>query len=339
MAPIHPGQNDPMREQLLGYLLDALDPEERQRVEDELQRNPHLQQEVELLHEALEPLEATDEEFEPPSRLAIRTSQFVMNHRRQTSAAAPLGVEIPFSPNRWSLADLTIAAGIFIAAAMLFFPAIQHSRTAARQAACQNNLRQLGVALTEYSQRNHHYFPPVPPQGNLAAAGVYAVQLHDNGFLHDPQQLLCPATEEARQGQAFRVPTAAELQAATGRKLEQLRRRMGGSYGYSLGYMTERGYQHVKNRGRSSFAIMADTPTMQSHDIASLNHGGRGQNVLYEDGHVRHLVQCLTQSCNDHIFLNDQGQMAAGVHPDDAVIGHSSASPLLRTVGYQTSGR
>src|SRR5690606_13518307 len=133
----------------------------------------------------------------------------------------------------------------------LFFPAIQQSRTAARQAACQNNLRQLGVALTEYSERNHKYFPPVPPQGNLAAAGVYAVQLLDNGLLDDPHQLLCPAIEEAQQDEPFRVPTAAELEAATGKQLEQLRRRMGGSYGYSLGYITDRGYQHVKNQGRS----------------------------------------------------------------------------------------
>jgi hypothetical protein len=228
---------------------------------------------------------------------------------------------------------LAVAAGIFIAGAMLFFPAIQHSRASARLNGCQNNLRQLGVALTEYSGLNHNYFPSVPSEGNLAAAGVYSVRLAEQGLLKDPSWLACPASEQARRGEPVRILSAAEVEAARGAALEQMRRQMGGSYGYTFGYVNERGYQNVRNRRRAHFALMADSPSLGG-DFASRNHGRAGQNVLYEDGHVRHLVQCVEQG-RDHIFLNDAGRVAAGTHPNDAVVGPSAAAPLVRKVRYQ----
>ena len=58
-----------MRERLLGYLLDALEPEERQAVEDALARDPKLQRELEVLADSLEPLEASGDDVEPPEGL------------------------------------------------------------------------------------------------------------------------------------------------------------------------------------------------------------------------------------------------------------------------------
>ena len=62
--------------------------------------------------------------------------------------------------------------------------------------------------------------------------------------------------------------------------------------------------------------------------LSSFNHGRSGQNVLFEDGHVKFLTKCTDEGCPDHIYLNDDGQPTAGVHRDDAVIGSSSAHPL-----------
>ncbi len=328
MAPIPPERNDPMRDQLLGYLLDALDTGEHEQVEQQLHRDCELQQELELMHESLEPLRANEGEFDPPAGLAGRTCQFVVEQARRHRA---LYSEPLVSASRWSLADLTVAAMVFFAAAFLFFPAIQHSRTSARLAGCQDNLRRLGVALTQYSERNGGYFPSVPTEGNLSAAGIYAVQLTGSGLLPEPHQLLCPATEHGHGRGPFQVPTPDQLQAATGTALQQLQRDMGGSYGYSLGYVNERGYQPIKNQRRETFALMADAPSVGGGSFASANHGGGGQNVLYEDGHVQHLQNCTVQACRDHIFLNEAGQMAAGVHVNDAVIGQSSTPPLLRS--------
>ena len=45
-----------MREQLIGYLLSALEPDEHQIVEAQLSRDPQLKRELELLSRSLQPL-------------------------------------------------------------------------------------------------------------------------------------------------------------------------------------------------------------------------------------------------------------------------------------------
>jgi len=116
---------------------------------------------------------------------------------------------------------------------------------------------------------------------------------------------------------------------------------MGGSYGYNLGYLLDGRYHSTDNLQRPTFALMADAPDSESvrgesvrgnsavpAQLSSLNHGRRGQNVLFEDGHVEFLKGCNAEGCPDNIFLNDRGQPTAGVHRDDAVIGPSHAHPL-----------
>ena len=49
-----------MHERLLGYLLGAIEPDERARVEELLQAVDDLRQQAELLRRGLEPLEADD---------------------------------------------------------------------------------------------------------------------------------------------------------------------------------------------------------------------------------------------------------------------------------------
>jgi hypothetical protein len=75
----------------------------------------------------------------------------------------------------------------------------------------------------------------------------------------------------------------------------------------------------TQNLHRTSFAIMADAPSSQNPSL-SLNHGGSGQNVLFEDGHVQYLTTCTAHGCQDNIFLNDEGQAEPGLHVHDAVI-------------------
>jgi len=70
-----------MREQLLGYVLGALDEDEHAQVEEALRRDPQLQREVELLHDSLDPLRAGEGAYEPPVGLAARTCQTVETHR------------------------------------------------------------------------------------------------------------------------------------------------------------------------------------------------------------------------------------------------------------------
>jgi hypothetical protein len=312
-----------MRDQLIGYLLDALEPAEHEMVEAQLRLDPHLKHELAVLARCLGPLAADRGYFEPPCGLAHRTCEFVAQQAQTT--LPPAG---GYQRSRWRLSDLVVAAGIFFAAVTLFFPAVNQSRFAARLAGCQNNLRQIGLALTSYSEAHNGYFPTVASDGRLGVAGAYASQLIDHGFLDDSQAVVCPASSLAERTGGFRVPTLEQLRQAHGQELARLQKLIGGSYGYNLGYVSNGRYQSTKNLRRPTFALMADAPTSEPPYV-SLNHGGCGQNVLFEDQHVQYLTTCNAQGCEDNIYLNDRGEMAPGVHVHDAVIGPSQARPLV----------
>jgi hypothetical protein len=320
-----------MREELVGYLIDALEPDQRAAVEAQLAVDPHLQRDLEVLRGSLTILQWDREHFDPPAGLAARTCQFVAMQANTTIAPA-----VP-SASRWRMADLVVAAGIFIAASMLFFPAIYHSRYSSQVAACENNLRRIGQALAEYSGLHNGNFPDL--SGRHSAAGVYAVKLMDQGLVSEPEWFVCPGSPLADKIHQFHIPSLKELESAPREKLVELENSMGGSYGYNLGYVGENGeYQPTKNLHRKNFAMMADAPVTGTDKPYSLNHGGWGQNVLFEDGHVDYLKTCNADGCPDNIFLNDQGRMAAGIHPNDAVIGPSAARPLITPVSDR-SGR
>ncbi len=313
-----------MRELLIGYLLDALEPAEHEVVSAQLSQDPQLRNELALLKRSLEPLAADKGHFIPPAGLAHRTCEFVAR-QTQVAPAEPVGGA---ARGRWTFADLAVAAGIFLAAATLFFPAVNQSRFAARLQNCQNNLREVGAALTNYSDAHDGYFPNPPTDGRLAVAGIYAVMLNEHGFLPNSHVLLCPASTLAEHPGDFRVPTAKELKQCHQRQLARWHQLMGGSYGYNLGYMADGQYRPTKNLHRETFAIVADAPTLQAPYFSS-NHGGCGQNVLFEDGHVQYLNACSAQGCDDNIYLNDRGEMAPGLHVHDAVIGPSEARLLI----------
>ena len=221
-----------------------------------------------------------------------------------------------------------VAAGILVAATMVFFPAVNHSRYMARLTACSNNLRELGLALGQYSSLHQEKFPEVPTAGPLATAGVYAPRLHEVGLLSNPRTVLCPASDMAEKANDFHIPTIAELNAAQGEELAKLQSTMGGSYGYNLGYLSNRGYEPTRNLHRTKFALMADAPRTDAAGRPVGPHGAAGENVLFEDGHVRYLTTSNARGHEDNIYLNDHGHIAPGVHRDDAVIAPSWAKPF-----------
>ena len=323
--------------QLLGYLLGALEEDEQLVVEEQLRRDPSLREKLVTLRKRLELCEKALEEYDPPPGLARRTCHFIAAYAEthtapqaaSTSARtlSPIGASFAGGRGSWRWTDMTMVAGICLATLFLVFPALENSRFHSRLTACQDNLRQLGLALFQYSQHHHNYFPEVPQQGTLAAAGIYAPTLIHGGYLDDNRRVVCPNTSLAADGR-FRVPTLTELESASDRELTELRSTMGGSYGYSLGYVEDGRYHPTRNLARPYFALMADVPDATYPGFQSVNHGGRGQNVLYEDGHVRFLTSPRPAPDTDDVFVNDSGLVGAGSRRDDSVIAASSAVPL-----------
>ncbi len=318
------------REQLLGYVLGALDEDEHRHVDARLRREADLRRNLESVRRSLRPLQSMRRAYEPPEGLAGRTCQMVSRHQERAAALPSLA---PCSTlPRWGhglrFADLAVAAAVCLAVTAILIPALQSSRFNAQILTCQDKLRQIGVALTQYSDRNGGYFPVVPQRGALASAGIYAPVLLDHGLLKESAQVVCPGSPLAEDRQ-FQVPPLAEVRLASDDGGQDIRRKMGGSYGYSLGYVHDGVYRPTKNRHRPTFALLADSPSAEMPELRSVNHAGKGQNVLFEDGHVSFLSSPSVPSSPDCYFTNDDGRIAAGVHPDDSVIVSSTTCPLV----------
>jgi hypothetical protein len=230
----------------------------------------------------------------------------------------------------WSLADVTIGGGVLLLIAALVTPAVFETRAASRRAACESNLRTLGAALFDYQDEHNQQLPRVEPGQN---AGMYALALVEGGYLTREEirdRLVCPESklaEDIFDGRAaIEIPSREELAAASGARLAELRKRMGGSYAYSLGYQNETGaYQQRPFTGDKQAPLLSDAPMPARRGVRSVNHGGQGQNVI--DQSMRVLFRPEAVVGGDDIFLNDEGLQAAGVSRRDSVLAPSDVGP------------
>jgi prepilin-type processing-associated H-X9-DG protein len=73
--------------------------------------------------------------------------------------------------------------------------------------------------------------------------------------------------------------------------------------------------------------VLADAPCKKRDNLQSDHHCG-GQNVFFQDGHVKFQIQStLPDSQHDAIYLNNAGEEAAGLGRNDTVLGRSEATP------------
>lgn len=378
-----------MHQDLLGYLLGALEPHEMDQVRQALRDNPELQQELEQIKALLRPLdEATDrdaaflaedgeaeqedlgESFEPPRDLISRTMAAIpeapvpgtptpqrpveLEQAGELSGRVMVPASDQSEKRPWSWWDMVFSG---LAATALFgivLPGVLQGRFEARKIACQNNLRETGIALTNYALDDpQHQLPRLAAEGNEAFAGIYSVKLHDKQLIDRMSQILCPSLDPPNT-RFLRPPTTEELQAARGQTLLVLQRLSGGSYAYNLGVMSGNRYQSPQYQGRTAFAILGDAPVPvaslpalsagsdQGSEIrralaepprmgttaVRFGHEGRGVNLLFEDGHVIFLPVGDSMMTHDHPFLNHRGDVEAGVNADDAALAPSWQPPF-----------
>ena len=324
-----------MRQQVTDYLLGHLTDSEMEAVETRLDSDAVYRRALQTARRDLNCLRRLPHEIPPPTRLAERTCDYIFDHafrvgmaarRAKGMSARPISHH---SPSRLHWMDACVASVIFLIAGLLILPAIFGARFQARIVSCQENLRTMGVALAEFSQKNEGNFPAVPSEGNMAVAGYYSAALSHDGYLTQPQSVLCPESPQAEQ-KDFHVPSFEELQSASGRTVARLHSQIGGSYGYCLGHLDADGrYAATRNLNRCYFAVMADAPSTDRPHRQSSNHGGQGQNVLFDDGHVDFCRTTRPGSGNDDIFCNDNDRVAVGLHGDDSVVAASGTPPII----------
>jgi anti-sigma-K factor RskA len=334
---------DRVREQLLGYLLGALDDSEAELLAARLQQRADLRRELTRLRRWLDRIEAAIPDHAPPPGLARRTCAFVFAQAKRV-ARRPT-VAQPMTPLRtpptWAgrvhWLDLAVTAAVLVVAALVVLPAVHSSRFQARLMMCQDNLRQLGASLAQHNQRYEGRLPSVAAasvaaEGRQAEAGIYAPTLVSSELLLERRQVGCPDSPLAAQ-RSFPIPSPEEFQAAAGDEAERLRPQVSNGYRYCGGALNRGAVEPIKDLQRSYHAVIADAPSEQLPDRRSLNHGGQGQNVLFEDGHVEFLAMLQLDGFGNDQFTNEDHLVAVGVHRNDSVLAPSGTAPVIY-VGY-----
>ena len=346
----HPSQED-----LLGYVLGALDAQEERDLQKQIDASPEIEEQLLQLRHAMSPMESLTLETGNRPGLARRTCELVANlkHSKQDlfedsaaiedlfgvsssdgirqvfdDAPAPDAQLKPASsfsrftdrlvhPGSWSRIDLLAGVAILAIFASILLPAISNSRFHSRIDSCKHNLTQVGSAMLAYSDLHNGQFINISGVTPTAtSAGLFAPVLRSSGFLEDDALFSCAGV---RDSEPPRIPTLQQIDSARGSQLESLKRRMGGHFGYSLGFLEGgKKYSAPRNDGSSHTVVIADMPSGDLPGRSSKNHAGRGQNCFFADGRVKFFPTHMIG--DDAIYENDLGIVGPGIGEHDNVI-------------------
>jgi hypothetical protein len=324
-----------MDENLVGYLLKALDAEEQREVEDHLRQHPEAQKRLEQLRRRLDLLAEDGAEEEPAEGLWVRTLARVAEHKCRNLPQAPRPGANQAASGRlpWRRADVLVAACLLVVVGGLTASGLLRLRTGDEVLACQNNLREFHHALSAYSDQNEGKFPWVEAQPPRHFAGCFVPILNDAGLLPKNLSASCPS----HRGRSLSIPSLAELEDLRVNQPGVFRsvvRDLAGCYAYPLGYRdTHDG--HTVHLGLTrqmdgELPLLADRPPTDGAaegPANSPNHGGRGQNVLFVGGHVRFCTARTVGLGGDDIYVNAERRVEYGHGARDSVLGPSEASP------------
>jgi hypothetical protein len=317
-----------MDENLVGYLLNVLDPETHRQVEAHLRANSEARARLERLQRVLAPLALDAAEPEPPPGLALATLARVAEHRCQGLPAAPRSTPQQASGAharpRFRRADVLAAAVLFLLVGGLATPWLLSQWRQHQVRSCQNNLLLFWRGLSSYSDNYNGQFPQVEADGPFSRAGTVAWKLRDAGLLDDRTSAGCAAQGERP------LPSVSlrELEESYRDRPDDYRalcRELAGDYAISLGYYKGQTLCGLRRELGDRQSILADRPGDNQGN--SSNHGGGGQNVLDLGGHVRWVTAPTVGYQGDHIYRNWNGRVRAGIDRYDTVLGAGDATP------------
>ncbi|TVP99509.1 MAG: hypothetical protein EA381_09625 [Planctomycetaceae bacterium] len=213
------------REDLVGYLLAALEPHEMRCVEERLSVDPLLRDQLAELQRTLQVVDermlGPDRVAELPSGLGDRTLALIDSAMVSPSGCGwPAGVmakatpirsveEIAWRGRRRKLADWLVGGLAGVALLGIGFPTVAHLREESRSVICQDNLRCLGDGLMQFVLRDpQERLPALDKSGPRAFSGMWAVHLFDVGALTDSDspRRWCPSGRSPRPDDPPKVP-------------------------------------------------------------------------------------------------------------------------------------
>ncbi len=296
---------------LLGRTMDAID---AQRAHEADLPTMYSDEDADRGHEAF---------FESVAESALAPGTAAASGSRGRDSAGLSPTTPAASASGWSGWDVALSLSACLALCALLFPALYRTREQARNAQCQDQLRELGNQLLAFAMKaDDGRFPSLDPSGREAFAGVYSVRLKGAGLLDEDRLVWCPSSPEDEVVPG--VPEPEQLAQADPASVPRLQRIAGGRYAYNLGVLENNRYHAPRLQSRGDFALLSDFVNRQGQSTHPTSF-----NVLYEDGHVSSVPLHTVSWQSDHPFLNDAGRHEAGVTADDAVLGPSPAPPFV----------
>jgi hypothetical protein len=345
----------PTREDLLGYVLGALDEPDAQHVQSCIQDDPELVHQLSQIRAELEPLESLASlRLSPPPALARRTCQLVAQldyansfgfpsipdaEPSATDDSPPADTSWRYWPRksgrggptlslnaggavgtrRWALRDVLAIAAMLLLLGSVLVPAMAYTRHQSRIVACQNNLREIGLGMLGYADNSGGRLVEIPNDPRLGVVGYQVPVLLEGGWIEHPRLISCPGAA-AKDGVAS-IPTLDQMRHAAADELPDLHRAIGGPFAYPAGVRRNGHYAPTVVQDRPTFALIADKSSLFRADQRSGNHGGKGQNCFFEDGHIEFVSSATI--ADDSIYLNDLNEVGPGVDPSDIVVAPS----------------
>ncbi len=228
---------------LLGYVLGALDADQQNALQNKLDDEPRLEERLLDIKASLIPLELLSDPGGGRPGLARRTCELVATIQNESDETATstqrsrnwLSPAFSLaSPGSWSVRDFAMTTLALAVLLGVLLPVVAYSRHQARLVHCQDNLRSLGAALASYSESNEGRYIDIPDSGPLAFAGLFGPKLKEAGYVEDNRLFACAGVS---RDEPLEIPTCEQITlCSAGPEYDRFRRMAGGDYGYSLGY-------------------------------------------------------------------------------------------------------
>ena len=225
----------------------------------------------------------------------------------------------------WSLTDVIVAAGVVIAASLLFFPALLQSKYNASLARCEENMRQLYLGMAQYAAAFPGRLPTFHPADQLSFAGMTPVVLLDTGYLSNEQALQCPGSGPLQLQMKDLVAKSIEEHLASNedRRLLILFRKLPDGYAYNVGRIENGRYVPLHFGANGQTPLLADCPADAASGAPSANHGGLVFNVLYQSGCVKRQA-VKPRHDSDDLYRSVRGRVEIPNMASDSVLGGSA---------------